>query len=295
MLDYGNARIAALRSRLLDAPSVRRLAESGSPAAFLAGLERSDDWRGILREAEPLFAEPQAAIERAIERHRSARLGGLVGWYDGSARQLVEALVLFLDAERVIAVIRRRGGGEPGVEVGASVIGGALLDAQALAELARAGSVGALLGELPGAGLIAPDDARLLRRGVDEHRGPRWLEDRLLDAFDRARETRAEGRGADAATVRRLLAEERAERKAVAVELVELGPAAAWLTERSARLRRLDRQAHLGRRDPLGIGTVAAYVAAVEAQAIRLRALLTRIVAAWGPETIAPFLVAGRS
>ena len=32
------------------------------------------------------------------------------------------------------------------------------------------------------------------------------------------------------------------------------------------------------------------YVSAIEAQAIRLRACLTRIVAGWGPEVMAPYL-----
>src|SRR5512143_4260873 len=108
MYDYGNARVAALRGRLLDAVAFRRLADADSAGAFLAGLDRLDDWHAIRRETEPLFGEPQAAIEAAIERHRSARLGALAGWYEGPARRLVEALVMPLDGERITAILRRR-------------------------------------------------------------------------------------------------------------------------------------------------------------------------------------------
>lgn len=290
MYDYGNARVAALRSRLVDQPALRRLSDADSAAAFLAGLERLDDWHAVVRETEPLFGEPQAAIEAAIERHRSTRLGALPGWYEGSARRLVEALVLPLDGERVLSIVRRRSGGAAAAEVVASVIGGALLDTATLAGLARAASLSALVQELPATGLLSVDDAREVAVGIDERRGLRWLETRLTEALDRARDARSAGDGSDARLVRTLLAEERAEREAVARELAEAGPAAAWLAERTSRLTRLDRQARLGPRHPLGIGAVAGYVGALEAQAIRLRASLTRIVAAWSPDVVAPYL-----
>ena len=289
MYDYGNARVAALRSRLLDPAAVRKLSDAESAGAFLAVLERLEDWHAITRETEALFPEPQAAIEAAIERHRSARLGALPSWHEGRARRLVEALVMSLDRERVLAIIRRRSGGATAAEVGGSVFGGALLDAAALAVLARSATLSALIDGLVAPGLLSADQAHEITAGIEERRGLRWLEDRLTVELDEIREERASGRGADARLVRVLLAAERAEREAVARELADGGPAAAWLVERSSRLARLDGQARLGPRDPLGIGAVAGYVADLEAQAIRLRASLTRIVAAWSPEVVAPY------
>jgi len=73
--------------------------------------------------------------------------------------------------------------------------------------------------------------------------------------------------------VQALLAAEAAARDAVAAALTTAGPAAAAVVERALCLSRgaaLDRRAH---RDPLGIGPVAAYVAAVELAALRLRAV----------------------
>ena len=69
----------------------------------------------------------------------------------------------------------------------------------------------------------------------------------------------------------------------------------AALAERALTLERLDGQARSGRRDPLGIGTVVGYVAAVEAQAIRLRAILARVRAGWPAAFTAPYLGRTRS
>ncbi len=290
MYDYGNARVAALRSRLLDPPSFRKLADADSPGAFLSVLERMADWRPVLRETEPLFGEPQAAIEAAVERHRSERLGALAGWYGGSARRLVEALVMPLDTERLLAIVRRRSGGASASMVGTSVVGGALLDATTLGALARTATMAGLVHGLATSGLLSMSETRRIVAGVEARRGQRWLEDALTEAFDRSREERAAGRGPDAQLVQAILASECAERAMVAQESLDVGPGTAWLIERSTRLARLDRLATQGPRDPLGVGAVAGYVSAVEAQAIRLRASLTRIVAGWGPEVVAPYL-----
>jgi vacuolar-type H+-ATPase subunit C/Vma6 len=295
MYDYGNARVAVLRGRLLDASGFRQLGDADSPAAFLGALERLDDWRPVLRETEPLFGEPQAAIEAAIEHHRSARLGAIVPWYDGSARLLVEALVMSIDAERILAMIRRRAGGASASAVGRSVVAGAILDAASLGALARTPTLSGLVRGLASTGLLPRVETRAIIAGVEAHRGQRWLEDRLTAAFDVARGERAGGGGPDALHVRSVLEAERAERAIVARELLDAGPGTAWLVERAASLARLDRQASRGPRDPLGIGAVVGYVSAVEAQAIRLRAVLTRIVAGWGPEVVAPYLARTRA
>jgi hypothetical protein len=293
MYDYGNARIAALRSRLLDASQLRRLATSETPDAFLTALERAEDWRAILRETAPLFSDPQAAVATAIERHRSARSRAMIGWYDGPTRRLAEALVMGLDLERLVAITRRRHGGASASAIGSSVTAGALLDVATLGAIARTSGEADLERVLVRAGVLTAAEARTLSAdagGTDQRR----LEDRIVHAFDTARARRAAGRGQAARRVRAILADERAVRTAVVAELGEDGPSAAWLVERSLTLARLDRIARLGPRDPLGIGTVAGYAAAIEAQAIRLRASLARVVSGWGQDLLVPFLGAGR-
>ena len=67
------------------------------------------------------------------------------------------------------------------------------------------------------------------------------------------------------------------------------------LPDLESTLARLDRLARLGRRDNLGIGAVAAYVAAVEAGSIRVRAVLTGLVAGWPADLVAEYLAPERA
>jgi vacuolar-type H+-ATPase subunit C/Vma6 len=281
MYDYGNARIAALRARLLGSASLDALAGSTSTAALLASLERSDDWRAIVRQVGPLVGDPAAAAEAAIERHRAARLGALPGWYPGPARALVEALVLPLDLERVIALLRRRHAGEDGESVSASIVPGALLDGIALGRIARAPTRSTAIEELARVGLVEPTDLRRMRSLGEPTAAPAELEAALVAALDRVRLARAAGRGAGPALVRRIVEDETGLRARALEELEIAGPAVASALDRAETLRRLDRLAATGRNDPLGIGAVAGYVAAVSAQAIRLRAAVARTAAGW--------------
>ncbi len=293
MYDYGNARVAALRSRLLDALALVRLEECGSAGAFLSLLERAEDWRIVVREVGPLAADPGAAVELAIERHRTVRLGGLLGWYPPRTRRLIEALVLPLDLERLVAVLRRRRAGEDPERVAAGVVGGALLDSLALARIARAPSAGAALESAARAGLLERRDAAAATTAL-ERDGWAAFEAGLTAAVDRARRARAGGGGRDRAAVRAILAREAAIRARVVEELVAGGAASAASIEREETLARLDRLAREGPRDPLGIGVVAGYAAAVEAQAIRLRAALARASVGWSPRLVAAYRAPGR-
>jgi hypothetical protein len=295
MYDYGNARIAALRGRLFDAPALRRFADVGSLGAFVGLLERSEDWRPILRETAPLAPDPQAAVEASIERYRSARLGALPPLYEPPAHWLVASLVVPLDAERLVSLVRRRLAGETPDSIGATIVGGALLDAAALGALARSPSLAVLVRSLERAELIEGADSIAIVAALRSGIGQRELEERLVAAFDASRAAWAAGRGPDALAVRAILARERRDRDAVQDELAAGGPSAASLVERTATLARLDESAHRGRRDLLGIGSVAGYVASVEAQAIRLRASLARVVAGWGHDMVGAYLAPSES
>ena len=292
--DYGNTRVAAWRSRLLDGSAFARLAESASPAVLLASLGRDPEWRNVVRDVAALGGDPAAAIDVAIERHRAARLGALPGMYDGRERPLVEALVLSLDAERVIALLRRRHAGESPDTIGATIIPGALLDAEFLGRLARAVAMGNAVALLGRAGLLSAADQRLLAGTID---GP-WprTEQILVEALDRTRLRRAVGRSTDARYVRELIERELFDRRQATAELAASGVATAALVERTSTLARLDDVAAAGRTEPLGIRPVAAYVAAVGAEAIRLRVVVARVVAGWTAAMARPYLTReGRS
>ena len=288
--DYGNARIAAMRGRLLDRVAISRLGESDTASVMVTQLERSPDWASILRRVAPLGTEASVALETAVEFHRSARLGALPHFYEGRPRRFVEALVLPLDAERAVAVLRRRRAGEAVEAIAGTAVAGALLDAAGIAAMARAPGLAAALLPLWERGVISRADARSIVAAETRGADGGSVEATLKAAIEGARRERVEGRGEEAAALRRLLEHEQAAMELAIVELGEAGPMMATVVERTARLARLDALAALGRRDPLGLGAVAGYVAAVEAQAIRLRAMIARVRVHWTAEDVAPYL-----
>ena len=294
--DYGNARLAGMRSRLPDAGCLRRLGQAAGPGEILAILGQDPDWRSLGRPSGTAGRDGRGAADDLIERWRAARQRGLLGCYEPPVRRLVEALVIPLDAERLVAILRRRRAGIPGAAIAGTIVPGALLDEGTLGRLAGMPTDAALLRALGGTGLLTDDAAAALgtlAETVDPSAAPEEraaaTEAALGAAVERARVARARGRGPDATAVRDLLAAEAVDRKAVAAELAAGGPAAASVVERVLRLARWAALDHGAHRDPLGIGTVAAYVAAVELTAVRLRAILARVAGTWREEDATRF------
>jgi vacuolar-type H+-ATPase subunit C/Vma6 len=293
VIEYGNVRVAAMRSRLLGRVALARLAEAGSAAALVGALEREPDWGPILRAVAALGSDPVAQLDAAIERHRSARLGALATFYTPPIRDLVAALVVPLDLERIVALTRRRRAGAGPDELGATIVGGAILDQAELGRLVRAPDLDRLAIELVRIGLIAPDDLAELRAASAPGEPPERWETALREAIEHRRDAWAAGRGAAARAVRTIIADERRARAEVAAEIADGDAAVAASLDRSTTLTRLDALARVARRDPLGIGVPTGYIAAVEAGAIRLRAILTGIAAGWSREAIGSFLATG--
>ena len=65
--EYGNARVAAMRGRLLGLAAIRRLGDSATTSVMVTQLERSPDWAPILRRVAPLGTEASMALETAVE------------------------------------------------------------------------------------------------------------------------------------------------------------------------------------------------------------------------------------
>jgi len=296
--DYGNARVAGLRSRLLDTACLRRLAQASGSGDFRALLGQEPDWRSLQSLPGEADRDGRTAAEALVERWRGTRQSSLLRFYEPPIRRLVEALVIPLDAERVTALLRCRRAGTPGA-LDAALAPGALLDRAALERLARLPSDAALLRALGETGLLAPEAAAALAALAGEASSATEpevrtaaLEAGLREAVERARAGRAGGRGADASFVRAQLAREAADRAAVAAELAANGPTPAALLDRALLLARWSELEHRAHRDPLGIGPVAAYVAAVELTVVRLRAILARVAGAWRDADAAPYLAA---
>lgn len=288
--DYGLARVAALRGRLLDPATLGQLRAAPTPAAFLHVLEGTEDWAPVLRAVAPLTGQPLTAAEMAIERHRSLRLGRLPGWFPPPTRRLVEALVLPLDRERLVALLRLRRSGASAEEVAALVPPGALLGADRLGVLARAPTLTDLVVQIALVGLVpaeaVPGLLRAAREAVDP---PGWaaFEGAVGAAIEASRRQRAEGRSENARFVAALLRREAADRRAVTGEIEAGGVGSALRLERGLALARLGELVRRARRDPLSIGPVAGYVAAVELQAVRLRAMIAHLRSGWTGDPLA--------
>ncbi len=350
--DYGNARVAALRSRLLDAAALRRLGDAESTAAFLSLLAAFDDWRPFLAPVPGIEGEPGTGGERgarrgardfdpgarlrharmldgAIERHRSTRLSALLRWYVPPVRQLVEAVVMPLDLERALSMLRlRRAGQEPwptspgegtppgtatprgtgalpragtpdgdGTFAGDAVLRGippgALLDAGRLVLLSRATGEGGPFRELARLEVIGSGDAARLARDAERGTPPEQLEASLHEAWDRAREARAQDAGEDGRLVLDEIGRERSDRLAVRDMLRSAGLDDAARLERHLALGRMARLGRRARREPLGVAPVVGYRAALEHQALQLRAAMARPAAAWDVDRAASFVAAG--
>jgi vacuolar-type H+-ATPase subunit C/Vma6 len=278
--DYGNARIAARRAQLLTPRDHELLADTGSAAGVLAQLERRPTWASAIGSIRSMAGEPDTMLELAIERLRAHELAALPTWYEGQARVLAEVLVVSVDHERIIAIMRRQRAGERAATIVPRIVGGALLDAGRLTTLAHQPTPAHAFALLARWEILDADRAAALT-GRAKELGPDAVERAVREALDGTRSARVSGRGANPDRVRTALAEEAAERSAVRDELEANGPAAATLVERSLRRQRLARQARAGRRDPSGIGCVIGHVADVEAQAIALRTTLARVTAGW--------------
>ncbi len=294
MYDYGNARVAGMRSRLLDEATLRRLEEASSPARFLAALEQQPDLRPFLRDVAPL-AVPGPAVEAAVERHRAARLRALPRFYEARARRLVEALVVPLDRERIISIVRRRRAGEAPEVVAETIVSGALLGPSDLGAIARIPGLAGMVLELGGRGLLDRAEAVALARRIEARDEPARLEAGLVDGIDRARLGWTIGWHEDQRLVRSMIVEEIRQRTEALEELEQAGASAASLLDRVSLLARLDTLRMAAHRDPLGIGPVAGYVAAVEAQAVRIRAALAGVASGWSRDLVGSYLAVGRA
>jgi hypothetical protein len=139
-------------------------------------------------------------------------------------------------------------------------------------------------------GVVDLADLKPLVQAAGDRSRPELFEALLIAASDRARDQRARGPGTEAARVRQALEREGSDRAAVSRELHENGPVAASLADRALALARFDDLARDARRDPLGIGAVLGYIGAVEAQAVRLRAVLARVRSGWSSEMLGVYL-----
>ncbi len=154
---------------------------------------------------------------------------------------------------------------------------GALLDAARLRRLAASTGPGGPFRELARLDLLDRREAARLADAAERGVPPGELEVSLCDAWERARSARAADAGEDGDLVGGELQRERRDRAAVRDALRDTGAADAAALERRLALERMERLARRARRQPLGVAPVLGYHAALEHQALLLRAISARL------------------
>lgn len=143
---YINARVRAMRSRLLQAGRMDELLGASTFDAFLHGLTATPYARD-LQEALTRY-QSIGAVDEALARNFFQTTRKILGFADGKARTLIEALLLRWDLANVRAVLRGKHAGRTEEEIMASVLPAGTLGEVALRELARHPDIPAVAGAL---------------------------------------------------------------------------------------------------------------------------------------------------
>jgi V/A-type H+-transporting ATPase subunit C len=143
---YINARVRAMRSRLLEAGRMEELLGTPSFGAFLQALGATP-YGLALQEALARRSGIQA-VDEALARNFSATTQKIRSFGDGKSKALIETLLLRWDLANVRAVLRGKHTGRSEQEIMASVMPAGLLTEVALRELARQPDIPAVAGTL---------------------------------------------------------------------------------------------------------------------------------------------------
>ncbi len=147
---YINARVRAMRSRLLDAARIDELLAAPSFEAFLQALG-SSPYSRELQEALTRFTG-LAAIDEALARNFLGTTTKILSFADGKARELIAAVLLRWDRANVRAILRGKHTGRAEEEIMASILPAGTLGEVLLRDLVRQPDVGAVAGALEAVG-----------------------------------------------------------------------------------------------------------------------------------------------
>ena len=204
MYEYGNARLRASRSRLLDRPTLESLVARRDLAHLASTLEEgayADDFAAARAVVGEVAQAPIEAIDLALSGHLGRTGRGILSYFDGGARELIEILLGGRDLHNLLAAIRGRAATAEASDVARLYVFGGELTEDWLGRVSRGTSaevirlVGDWLGDVPGLEEALPSDGAARCE----------LEAALVRAFYARAFGRLKGGGHAAATVRRVL------------------------------------------------------------------------------------------
>jgi len=203
---YINARVRAMRSRLLSAAQLEDLLGTPTMAAFLQALA-STPYGGDLQEALVRY-EGLRAVDEALARNFQRATQAILRFAEGRPHALIEIVLLRWDLENLRAIVRGRHASRPAEEVIQALLPAGTLREVVLKEMAGYPDMTGLAGTLEAVGHPL---AAALAKGVAE-----YVETKDLTALelhlDRAYAERGlqqiGRRGRDAAVLREMLESE---------------------------------------------------------------------------------------
>lgn len=143
---YVNARVRAMRSRLLTPAQIEDLVALPSMAAFIQALG-STPYSGSLQEALVRY-EGVRAVDDALARNFQRTTRSILEFADGPARKLISIFLLRWDLANLRAIIRGKHAGRPAEEILEAIMPAGTLSEVALKEMAGHPNVAALAGTL---------------------------------------------------------------------------------------------------------------------------------------------------
>jgi V/A-type H+-transporting ATPase subunit C len=134
--DYGNARLRAMRSRLLSRRTLEALTELGSVQGLLTALTNTA-YRDAV-EAALVQLTDIACLAEAVRNDLVATLGKVQAFYSGTANELAKLVLLRYDVHNVKTLLRGLAGRMPADEIIDSTLPIGELRPADMVELARA-------------------------------------------------------------------------------------------------------------------------------------------------------------
>lgn len=201
---YINARVRAMRSRLLDAGRMEELLGLPTLDALLQSLG-STPYSRELQEALSRTHDGVRAVDEALARNFYLTTSRILSFADGKARELIELALMRWDLINIRIILRAKHAGRRNDDILTNLIPAGRLNEAALKEIAAQADIAGVVGALGGLDhpLVAP-----LAEGLGAYRESSDLLalELRLDRFYVAYAFRvAPGRGHDEQVVRSLL------------------------------------------------------------------------------------------
>ncbi len=143
---YINARVRAMRSRLLDAGRLEELLALPTVEAFIQALNTTPYGHEV-QEALARYPALQA-VDAALARHFYRTTRRILDFADGRPRQLIEIVLLRWDLANLRLILRGKHGGARAEDLAINLIPAGSLNEAALRELAEQPDVPGVVGAL---------------------------------------------------------------------------------------------------------------------------------------------------